>query len=358
MPPGVRAMRRTAEGVGRLVRVLRGGPSPAVATGRGRVANRVLWVAAVWVLAGACSDGHPASPAGSQAATQADPVEVWNARCADTGVAGRLYASVSLNRYEAVLTEVELCPVRVERLAEPTPLYGIAAGGGVVAVSGGHHLEGVYEEMGLPAGPGRLSLYDDGEVVDLPGLGSPRGGRVTVSRDGVLVFVDLRGEERRFTRWDPQTHESETVARGDQLGWPAWGPQGRLAITETREDGSTVVAVLGSEGSRVEHDTDLSRVRKVIWWPGDLAVLSPFGTGAECCEPEPPRERAIIMDLDTGETIRRLPRGWQGVAWSPDGEALLVTRGLAVGVLRLDEEEITRLGELPDGAVHDAAWIE
>lgn len=318
----------------------------------------VLWVAAVCVLAGACSDGDPASPADSQAATQGDPVEAWNARCADADVAGRLYASVSPDRYQAVLAEVELCPARVERLAEPTPLYGVAAGGGVVAVSGGHHLEGVYREMGLPAGPTRLSLYDDGEVVDLPGLGSPRGGRVTVSRGGVLVFVDLRSEERRFTRWDPEAHESETVARGDQLGWPAWGPRGQLAVTETRGDGSEVVAVLDSEGSRVEHDTGLSGVRKLIWWPGDLAVLSPFGTGAECCEPEPPSERAIIMDLDTGEIVRRLPRGWQGVAWSPDGEVLLVTRGPAVGVLRLGEEEITNLGELPDGAVHDAAWIE
>lgn len=297
-----------------------------------------------------------AAAAGERAA--ADATDAWNARCADAGLDGRLYASVGPDAYEAVLAEVELCPLTVTRIAEPAPLYELAAGGGVVAVGGGHQLDDIHEGLGLPAGPERVSLFTDGEVTDIPGLGSPRGGSISVSEEGTIAFSDVREATSRIMKWDPGTQKDEAVAAGEDLGRPAWGPNETLAITQDGPEDRQVVTVYGPDGSKAEHNTGLSDVRRMEWAPGELAVLSPFETGVDCCDPAPPQQRALFMDMTSGAVVGHLPRGWQGVTWSPDGDHLLVVRDTQVGVTRPPEGEITVLGQLPGGGLHDAAWIE
>lgn len=320
----------------------------------------VRWLAVAVLLGGCAQHGTPQPQAGQAGETRTADIKAWNVRCAAADLDGRVYATVGRDRYEAVLVDVQLCPLQLTRIAEAAPLYEVSAGGGVVAVGGGHVDQELLQDMGLP-GPSRVSLFRDGQVTDIPGLGSPRGGSISVSAEGMIAFGDVREKPGRITTWHPRDHKAEVVAIDDELSHsrPAWGPDGALAVHRP-SNGTHVVTVYGSEGFQVEaeYDTGLSEVRRVKWWPGELAVISPPGTGVDCCQPDTPRERAVLMDMTSGQVVGHLPRGWQGVAWSPDGERLLVVRGPEVGITRLGDDEVTVLGPLPDGGLHDAAWIE
>lgn len=335
--------------------------SAVLPAGRGSARVAALWLvvtlAGLWGCSGAPAPEGEAVAHGRAAADR----EAWDVACAEAGLTGRWYASIGADRYEAVLAEVELCPLRVERIAEPAPLYSVAAGGGVVAVGGGHHREGIAEQMGLPAGPSRVSLFDDGQVTDIPGLGSPRGGSPSVSGDGRIALIDVSTDVGVLRVWDPHAADGAVLDTVGEPYHPAWGPDGALAVVHARPGESAMIVVYGGDGAvRVQHDTGLAEVRLVRWWPGPWAVISPPGSGVDCCDPQPPAEQAVLMDMGSGQVVGRLPHGWQGVAWSPDGQVLVVTRGAQVGYLRPGDgdEEVTVLGRLPGGLLHDAAWVE
>lgn len=344
---------------------------------RRRAGLGLVAVALGVVVLGGCRGGDSApGPAPGEAGTEAAETagaegaeagkvdaEAWEAACRAAGLGGRWYGAIGPERYEASLAEIQVCPRKVEVLVEDGPVYSVEAGGGVVAVSGGHVAQESLQGMGMDVGPSRVGLLADGELTPIPGLGSPRGGQPAVSDDGTLAYEGVE-EDPPWTQsplrtWDPETEQKTDVATAYEVSGLGWTRNGSLATTQpVGEGGASRVVVYRPDGSRKVHDVGVEEVRALVSDEAHLAAVAPTGAGPECCDDEAMPEPGVLLDLGSWEVAGRVPAGWKALAWSPDAAVLLVTRGDEVGVLPPGEGEVTVLGALPGGPLRNAAWVQ
>lgn len=217
-----------------------------------------------------------------------------------------------------------------------------------------------FERLTTEARATSAALAGDGRILATSELGASHGllevGAEATTLlpsvpDLVAVAVGPGGEEATVvsvggvssgaTTYDLRVG-NQTVIRGAvALSVPTFGPAGRLAVLQARPstrylfhdaelvvfDGITEVARHRVQG--VPPDGVLSSRPALSWSSKGLVALSggrmdPFqGTSGDEA-----LNTTLIVDPDTGATVRRI-EGWHGLAWSPDGTGLLLTRPVA-----------------------------
>lgn len=224
---------------------------------------------------------------------------------------------------------LELPSLAVERLTTEARATSVALAedGRILATSGSSHglIEvGVETVSQLPSGP------------DLAAVAvGPSGEQATV----VPVIED--GASSGETTYDLQLG-GETVIRGAvALSVPTFDPAGRLAVLQA-----------GPSTRHLFHDTDLvifdgitevarQRVREIppsgvlsprpaLSWSsqGLVAISGGRMDSFQGASGDEALNTTLIVDPDTGTTVRTI-EGWHGLAWSPDGTGLLLTRPVA-----------------------------
>ena len=226
---------------------------------------------------------------------------------------------------------LELPSLAFERLTTEARATSVALAedGRILATSESSHglIEvGVETVSQLPSGPDLVAVAV-----------GPSGEQATV----VSVIED--GASSGTTTNDLRV-EGETVIRGAvALSVPTFDPTGRLAVLQARPstrhlfhdtdlvvfDGITEVARQRVRG--IPPSGALSARPALSWSSQGLVAIS--GGRMDSFQGRSGDEAlntTLIVEPDTGATIRTI-EGWHGLAWSPDGTGLLLTRPVAPG---------------------------
>lgn len=208
---------------------------------------------------------------------------------------------------------------------------------------------------------GQLGLH--GQIVEIPGFGRPHAFGPELQHDGTVRFSDDEGsgpKDGRYLSWDPATSKTRVLHRESSqvFGGTHAGPGGQFvytygARTETGIDRVVVV----SKGRAKSFDTAESTGGS-SWGARFISVrvLEPTGGFG-------PATGLLLLDPGTGKRVE-VP-GWSPIAWSPDGNRLLVQRtgGAADApseLAVLDPENPTAprsLGTVPYLTLYQGSWI-
>ncbi|MGH8998386.1 MAG: hypothetical protein ACRDY7_03250, partial [Acidimicrobiia bacterium] len=184
-------------------------------------------------------------------------------------------------------------------------------------------------------------------LVPVPGLGAPFGFAPDLDGACRLVYFDSGGDkalEHRIWRFDPQSTAPAVLHTSHAIGGVVWGPGGQVAAVETtRSEPGSPARVTGIR--LLQPDGSSRMVAPVTPDPG------PFEWGASGW---------MAFGVDDGATVllhadsreRRELAGWVPLAWSPEGQRLLVVgprdwRDLGVVDLA-DITSVTPLGRAPE----------
>lgn len=167
--------------------------------------------------------------------------------------------------------------------------------------------------------------FDAGTFSPIPGLTDPKGSVLAVGPDCRLIFARLDRSTAPPTDhlilFDPSNGTSRELyapGQGKVLGAGDWGPGGKIAIVEgtiPTEGHPTVVTgivVIGADGSKRTITSPISALGNLQWGLSKWIALS-----------DETNARTVFLDAETG-THSELA-GWFPLAWSPDGQHLMVT---------------------------------
>lgn len=174
-----------------------------------------------------------------------------------------------------------------------------------------------------------VAVNEDASTEPLP-YRSPSGpARAVAAADGRVAWVaDIESGIDEVRVASPTSPSGKVVWRHPSPSAVAIGPNGRLAVIVDAGAGKPKVVVLSAAG-RVLRTASLPRDDvefvggdlEVSWSAaGLLAVSTPAMQGYGW---DPPG--VLVYDASDLREVARV-KGWHGLAWSPDGQGLLVTR--------------------------------
>lgn len=167
--------------------------------------------------------------------------------------------------------------------------------------------------------------FDAGTFSPIAGLTNPKGSVLAVGPDCRLIFArfdqSMDPPTDHLILFDPSKGVSREVyapGPGKVLGAGDWGPGGKIAVIEgtTPTEGHptvvTGIVIIGADGSKRTITSPISALGNLQWGLSKWIALS-----------DEPNGRTVFLDADTG-THSELA-GWFPLAWSPDGQHLMVT---------------------------------
>lgn len=270
---------------------------------------------------------------------------------------GRFYAVVGgETSNDNRLYELRFSPPSLRLLTEATRVSAVGACNDRVVVAAGQAAVGFSDHLQ------ELRLED---LVPLEGLEPFAGQSPAVAPDCRVAYtwVDRSTEPpvEELRTWDPARKSGTTLYRGEPgdgpLVSPDWGPNGEVAVVRrdpeqagqlpegTAPGRAPAIVVVRPDGSTSEIDAG-SDPSVFVWGRRWMAVM------------EEGQEATIFIDPATGE--RSVLQGWRPLAWSPEGDRLLVrdaaTRTLLGLVDAVDPSSVRKLGEA-SRPVLDADWL-
>jgi Tol biopolymer transport system component len=168
------------------------------------------------------------------------------------------------------------------------------------------------------------------------------------SPDGsTIVFNSDREGELRGFFVNPDGSDVRPVGVGAWFEYPAWSPDGTRIVFTGARGGSYEIYVLDLRTGDVMQLTDAPGDDSWPAWSPDGSTIA-FSSERDDCRRAPPSEECWddaepddehrdiwLMDADGSDQRRVTPEAGQFVAFSPDGEHLLIS-GRALYVVRLD----------------------
>lgn len=318
---------------------------PAVTAFRQDVASAqwpIVLVAAVVLGLTACSSGTDRkSSAESATTTTVD---------ARSGMAleGRIFVVAGEQSGAADLYEMQTGPLRLTRLTTV---------GRVSAVGGCNELlvtAAAQPDVGLID---TIQAFRDGRLQPVDGLGSPKGFVPALDADCRLAFTDVDRTTPDLTNrlhlWDPKGRTGSVLERGPDLGGLDWGPDGRLAVVANQGGSpgqptvSTGVVVISPDGSKQTIPAPAPDLGGLAWGPSATMALVRINAKA-----------TLFFNPDTG--ARSELAGWFPLAWSPDGQQLLVTDSAdhrEVGMVTASDLATVRPVGNAELGVFSAVWL-
>ena len=180
-----------------------------------------------------------------------------------------------------------------------------------------------------------LTTGRDERVVTLPegtvgAIPSPDGKWVAYSKDAGEVWLAALDHDQRYQ-----------IA--DQLAIPlGWSPDGRILVSELGDDRDLVAVV--PDGERTVLADGVYGGGAAPVWIGDDRVAIAKGA-----------EQFVIIDTSGPKPKQTLPIAGTPLAASPDGEEILVSRGDALTVSKIESDEPLGLRVIFEGTPNVAA---
>lgn len=307
------------------------------ATGRGLLA---LGLAASLA---ACGGGGEQPPATTTIAGNAPALDSFDVYAIGNDEGNVLFADIY---------GITLNPLGAQRLTVDKRISSVSAAGDSVVVAAGDEQ---IDKLALVA--------EGGALVPIPGLGRPNAFTPQVMADGTIRFRDQGpGEEaqNRYVSYDPATGRSKVLyesKKGFGDGVRAT-PFGLFTSMARPDDGDASVVLVARDGSKrrfaVAPRLGTAESGK------SLLAIDVFGSG----EAGAPPTDTVLLDPKTGE--KTTVEGWAPLAWSPDGEKLLVVRAADT---RLPDAELAVLdpanpdapeilGTIPGLTFFQASWVD
>jgi hypothetical protein len=206
-----------------------------------------------------------------------------------------------------------------------------------------------------------VQRFAAGALSAIPGRSDPKGSGPATAPDCRSVFDHLD----RSTQ--PPTDHLELLEPGSKterelyapgpgkvLGIADWGPDGRVAVfegtgpSEGRPTVATGIVLISPNGSKRVIPPPTSGFGNLQWGRSKWMAIS-----------DEANKKTVFLDPDSGARSE-LP-GWMPLAWSPDGERLMVTDSSERKTLGLvDAANLTAatvVGHAKHVAFYDMAWL-
>jgi len=198
--------------------------------------------------------------------------------------------------------------------------------------------------------PGRL-VYAGKEGVFVRQLETGKTQRVgPLPEETILGIASPDGRwysyvERNGALWMLSTEENRRFELSGAAALPlGWSPDGKLVAREVLDD-RDIVLIDPEGGNRVLWSRGAANVRFPVWLDADRFVI--FDDQAQ-------EELALVKLAGSRSTIAHIGTG-NPVAASPDGKEILVQRGEALVVAKLDGGRLTNERELFEGTIGHAS---
>lgn len=298
------------------------------------------------VLLGGCAEGPPNPQASATSVHDSDRTEAagrgdWDRRCAELGLTGSLLAIAGADGLNAQLHRVELCPARLARVTPYERFSQLGSNGALTVVTTGRH------------GVDRLELLKGGELVPVPGAGTPWAFSPAVREDGLLAYASISEEtgNGRVLVLEPGARSPNVVHETPRpLTTLAWAGKDQLAVWAPAEGGEPgELFLVGLNGEARALGAGVTALGALAAGPRFLA----FSSGVKF------NEAGVLLDLTSGER-RNVPADWKVRDWEPGGERLLVSEKDTgqLGLIHPDRpDQVEVIGTLPVGIVWSAVWL-
>ncbi len=206
-----------------------------------------------------------------------------------------------------------------------------------------------------------VQRFDAGTFSPIAGLADPKGSVLSVAQDCRLIFARFDQSTDPPTDhlilFDPSNGTSRELyapGPGKVLGAGDWGPGGKIAViegtapTEGHPTAVTGIVIIGADGSKRTITSPISALGNLQWGLSKWIAVS-----------DEANSRTVFLDAETG-THSDLP-GWFPLAWSPDGQHLMVTDPATRRTLGL--VDVTNLanarvvGHTKNTGFYDFVWL-
>jgi hypothetical protein len=259
---------------------------------------------------------------------------------------GRFFMKAGANSLDADLYEFRFSPRGQDRITTKARVST---------------LDGCKDKVVVSAAQADVGLTDHvqelqaGKLTPVEKLGAPAGSDPHVASDCRILYVRLVEANPELVNeivlFDPSTGSIKSVAKGSTVAAASWGPSGEILLLK-REATGPLLVIMKPDGSQATIKPEKPDVGNPMWGRGgwiatDVAEPQQRPTGTFFVEPV--TDKRSVLD------------GWLPLAWSPDGQQLLVTdakNGTTLAVVELPDLTKTRnVGVSEVGTVWDAAWL-
>jgi hypothetical protein len=281
--------------------------------------------------------------------------EAISAKRTDPALSGRFFATAGPGESQSDLYEVEFPPDHLS-------LYQLTKTGRTFGVDGCEPSL-IVDVAGKDVDfQDALRRFESGSIATIDGLGDDRGALMSVAPDCRMLYLRLDRSTNPPTGhlivFDPGAKKAREMyaARSPQvaLGIADWGPGGRAAVfegtagTEGHPPAATGIVIIGADGSKRTVASPVSQLGTLQWGASKWMAL-----GDEA------NHKTIFLDPDSG--ARAELAGWFPLAWSPDGQRLLVTDASArttLGLVQVADLTMVRsVGHTKRAAFIDLLWL-
>lgn len=309
----------------------------------GRVADvlRTLATAVVVTLAVGSCTAEPSQEQGTKVLRPSELVAIEG-----PAPTGRFYVKAGENSLDSDLYEFDFSPPRQDRLTTKGRVSTLDGCADKVVVSAAQ------KEVGLTD---HIQELQGDRLAPVEGLGVQFGSDPHVSADCRILFTRIAeaGAEliSEIVLFDPVSRTSTSVAKGSTVASASWGPNGEILLLK-REASGPVLIVMKPDGSQSAIQVDQPDVGNPQWGRSGWIAT-------DIAQPRQPPTGTLFLNPATG--ARSVLDGWLPLAWSPNGEQLLVaeaTKGTTLAVVDLPDLTKTRnVGVSEVGTVWDAVWL-
>ena len=260
--------------------------------------------------------------------------------------AGRFFVKAGENSLDADLYEFAFFPPRQDRLTTKGRVSTLDGCASKVVVSAAQ------KEVGLTD---HIQELQGDRLAPVEGLGEQYGSDPHVSQECRILYTRIAeaGAElvSEIVLFDPASRASTSVAKGSTVASASWGPNGEILLLK-REPTGPLLIVLNPDGSQSTVQVDQPDVGNPQWGRGGWIAT-------DIAQPRQAPTGTLFLNPSTG--ARSVLNGWLPLAWSPDGQQLLVaeaTKGTTLAVVDLPDLSTTRnVGVSEVGTVWDAVWL-